>query len=236
MPEFARVEVPEGSPEWLRVLGKLHKTLPQAILVKLERVQNHASWSVFCKAMYAYRKEGGCIDFTREGSGVQELWHVTSATDIICKSPIGFDVAFAEKNTRIQKIKDMFGVGGHVYGYGNYFALCALYSYFWATRYWFKNRDRTQHQVILARVLTGKSKDYGREWNNQLRSAPAGYDSVSGTESDQQVAPVKVPAGLGDTMAQELLKRGGLYGRQFVVFKNSQVVTLTLTLTNVLIP
>ena len=44
MPEFARVEVPEGSPEWLRVLGKLHKTLPRAILVKLERVQNHASW------------------------------------------------------------------------------------------------------------------------------------------------------------------------------------------------
>ena len=36
----------------------------------------------------------------------------------------------------MQKLKDIFGVGGHVYGYGAYFAAYALYSHWWNTRVW----------------------------------------------------------------------------------------------------
>ena len=33
-------------------------------------------------------------------------------------------------------MKDLIGVGGHVYGYGAYFAAHALYSHWWNTRVW----------------------------------------------------------------------------------------------------
>ena len=62
--------------------------------------------------------------------------------------------------------------------------------------------------------------------------APEGFDSVSGTESDQQVPPVKLSAGNGDRMAQALLEKGDVYGKQFVVFESNHaypmyVVTYT---------
>ena len=66
----------------------------------------------------------------------------------------------------------------------------------------------------------------------QLQMAPEGFDSVSGTESDQQVPPVKLSAGNGDRMAQALLEKGDVYGKQFVVFESNHaypmyVVTYT---------
>ena len=123
-----------------------------------------------------------------------------------------------------------------MYEYGNYFAEHALYSHWWYTRYWNPDPERTEHQLILARVLTGKVKDYGRKWKSEnthkLKKAPSGFDSVSGTESDQQVPPVQVLAGR-DTMAKELVDNGHRYGRQYVVFDNKQsypayVVTYTV--------
>ena len=36
----------------------------------------------------------------------------------------------------MQKVKDVLGFGGHVYGYGAYFAAHALYSHWWNTRVW----------------------------------------------------------------------------------------------------
>ena len=66
------------------------------------------------------------------GAWTRASWHVTSATDIICGSNIGFDVKFARQNLLDpsigQRMKDAIGVGGHVYGHGNYFAEHALYS------------------------------------------------------------------------------------------------------------
>ena len=37
----------------------------------------------------------------------------------------------------MQKLKDVFGIGGHVYGYGSYFAAEAVYSHWW-NKYWHK--------------------------------------------------------------------------------------------------
>ena len=62
--------------------------------------------------------------------------------------------------------------------------------------------------------------------------APTGFHSVCGTESNQQVALVKLFARSGDRMAKTLLEKGDVYGRQFVVFESYQaypmyVVTYT---------
>ena len=52
--------------------------------------------------------------------------------------------------------------------------------------------------------------------------APEGFDSVCGTESDQQVPPVKYFAARGDRMAQALLDKGDVYGKQFVTFESNR--------------
>ena len=51
---------------------------------------------------------------------------------VLCR----FDISRAYKPTVMQKMKDVFGIGGHVYGYGAYFAPHALYSHWWNTRVW----------------------------------------------------------------------------------------------------
>ena len=56
----------------------------------------------------------------------------------------------------------------------------------------------------------------------QLQWAPEGYHSVCGTESDQQVPIVKFHAAKGDRMAQALLDKGDVYGKQFVTFESNQ--------------
>ena len=63
--------------------------------------------------------------------------------------------------------------------------------------------------------------------------APEGFHSVSGTELNMKLAPVQVAATVeGDRMAKTLLKKGDVYGRQFVVYQALQaypayVVTYT---------
>ena len=51
-----------------------------------------------------------------------------------------FDVRRAYKTGIMQKLKDVFGVGGHVYGYGAYFAAEAFYSHWWSTRIWHRGK------------------------------------------------------------------------------------------------
>ena len=91
-----------------------------------------------------------------------------------------------------QAVKDTLGVGGHVYGHGAYFAEAALYSHFWFGRkHPHVNADGiTEYTLILAHVLTGRSKDFGPSWAPDLSLEPTGYHSVCGTEADQQVPPV----------------------------------------------
>ena len=62
--------------------------------------------------------------------------------------------------------------------------------------------------------------------------APDGFDSVSGTEANQQVLRVTFPAWRGDQMAKMLLAKGDVFGKQYVVYDSCQaypayVVTYT---------
>ena len=81
-----------------------------------------------------------------------------------------FDIRRAYKPSVMQKLKDVLGFGGHVYGYGAYFAAEALYSHWWSTRVWNpKSAAKSEHQLILAHVFTGNCKDYGGKWANTLQ-------------------------------------------------------------------
>ena len=87
---------------------------------------------------------------------------------------------------------DSVGAGGHVYGRGAYFAEYAIYSHWWFCR----NQPEVdaegvqQYAVILAQVFTGRSKDFGSSWAQELCVEPPGYHSVRGTESNQKLPPV----------------------------------------------
>lgn len=84
---------------------------------------------------------------------------------------------------------DSVGAGGHVYGRGAYFADYAIYSHWWFCR----NQPEVdaegvqQYAVILAQVFTGRSKDFGSSWAEELCVEPPGYQSVRGTESNQKL-------------------------------------------------
>ena len=78
------------SAEWRRVQQNLSRSLLGAELTRLERVQNPHTWERFYRECVGHHEEIDChMDFTRAGSAVQELWHASGATDILCKSKIG---------------------------------------------------------------------------------------------------------------------------------------------------
>jgi hypothetical protein len=83
------------------------------------------------------------------------------------------------------------------------------------------NSRTDRFQLLVVYVLTGHSKDYGPKKAAELKHAPPGYDSVSGTEMHQRVFPVE-KAAKTDRMAARLLGSGHIYGRQFAVFRNDR--------------
>ena len=56
-----------------------------------------------------------------------------------------------------------------------------------------------------------------------MQVAPPDFDSVCGTESDQKVPLVQIPAARGDKMAKRLLTKGDVYGKQFVIYDSCHV-------------
>ena len=86
---YARADVPKGSPEWQRVQKKLSSSLPGAELTGLERVKNPHTWQRFQLCVTDHEESRYHMDFTRPGSAVKELWHVSTATDSLCESKIG---------------------------------------------------------------------------------------------------------------------------------------------------
>ena len=66
-----------------------------------------------------------------------------------CRVCNRFDPQRAIKPGFRQKVKDLFRVGGHVYGYGSYFAKYALYSHWWYTRVWADKRTSPRSRSAL---------------------------------------------------------------------------------------
>ena len=152
------VPIRNGSSEWVRMETKLQESLPEAKLSHLERVQNPDLWRSYEHARSQLWADGADVRVLgKPGSAVRELWHASSAGGIkgICLGNDGFDIRRAYKlNTVGNAALETIGAGGHVYGFGAYFARYAIYSHWWSTRVWFP-KEKKPHKLILARVLTG---------------------------------------------------------------------------------
>ena len=86
-----------------------------------------------------------------------------------------FDIRRAYRPSVFQKLKDVFGVGGHVYGYGAYFAAEALYSHWWNTRIWNSKKAAKSVAVVLLHipiVHSVSSVCWGQHRTNSLRISP----------------------------------------------------------------
>ena len=124
--------VTEKSSEWNRIQSHVHKTLPSAQILKLERIQNQRLWD-----KYTLSKKQ-MIEKTKGDTNEKELFHGTRGTPPkkIFKSEHGFDLRFSSQG---------------MWGEGTYFAVNAQYS----DRYAYSLGD--SKQMILAKVLTGET-------------------------------------------------------------------------------
>ena len=124
--------VSSGSKEWNAISSRVHKTLPSAQVVSVERIQNQWLWEKyhFSKQRMSEKYEGIVNE--------KDLFHGTSSTppEKIFKSEQGFDFRFCYRG---------------MWGTGTYFAVSASYS----NNYAYTTGARKQ--MILAKVLTGET-------------------------------------------------------------------------------
>lgn len=156
------VPVEKESSEWKHVHSLMEKTIPSVQLVKLERVQNVDLWRRF----HFFRSR---MEANKEELNEKDLFHGTRTvvpTEII-NDKRGFDFRCARDG---------------MWGAGIYFAVKASYS---DKNYAYKVPGESCKQLLLARVLTGKSKDLAPD--RTLRKPPAEYDTVTGTTNGSRV-------------------------------------------------
>ena len=92
---------------------------------------------------------------------------------VLCR----FDIRRAYRPTFLQKMKDIFGVGGHVYGYGAYFAAHALYSHWWNTRVWApQSAAKSVYTVVVLKIVVHSVFSAGVEDDIELISCPSCTD------------------------------------------------------------
>ena len=124
--------VRSGSKEWNDINSRIHKTLPSAQVVHVERIQNQWLWEKynFSKQRMSEKYEGIINE--------KDLFHGTRSTppEKIFKSEQGFDFRFCFRG---------------MWGTGTYFAVNASYSNDYAYT------TVTGKQMILAKVLIGET-------------------------------------------------------------------------------
>ena len=157
------VPVVDGSREWVEVQALIHKTLPHARLVQLERVQNAELWERFD---YARTR----MEVNKKELNEKYLFHGTRGRDpaVIINDEKGFDFRYAQE--------------GSLWGTGVYFAVNASYS----DRYAYRKPVGILKQLLLAQVLTGKSIHYSVS-DRTLKKPPDGFDTVNGTSNNSRV-------------------------------------------------
>ena len=161
------VPVVNESREWVEVRALVHKTLPHARLVKLERVQNDELWKRFYHARTT-------MEESKKEINEKYLFHGTGGQDpaVIINDEKGFDFRYAQE--------------GSLWGTGVYFAVDASYSD--RPRYVYTKPGGTLKQLLLAQVLTGKS--YTSVYNRTLKMPPSGFDTVNGISNNSRVYTV----------------------------------------------
>ena len=125
--------VSPGSDEWKNVIGHMHKTLPNAKVRMLQRIQNRWLWEKYFSAKARMEEAKGKIN-------EKNLFHGTRgvAPDKIHRSEHGFDFRFSRQG---------------MWGTGTYFAVNASYS----DAYAYPTGKDKEKQILFAKVLTGET-------------------------------------------------------------------------------
>jgi RNA recognition motif-containing protein len=161
--------VKPNSEEWKTEVGKIHKTLRGATVVKLERVQNKWLWE-----RYSFSKRR-MLKTNRGLVNEKHLFHGTRKTEPekVFRSEKGVDFRFSREG---------------LWGTGSYFAVNALYSDAFA---YVTPGGINEKQMFVCKVLTGDSYNAETNTDKSLRQPPLKpaqrtssfeerYDSVKG--------------------------------------------------------
>ena len=179
-------EVSATSEEFKKCEGKLHSSLPQAKILKIERIQNPWLWTKYHHHRELIKKKNGGV--VRE----KELFHGTRQTDpsMIYQGEEGFDMRFSEQG---------------LWGRGNYFAVNASYSDKYSfhptplnsLHQLFHLQNRGPRQLFLARVTIGDTHECSQDRSLRMppqRPAKSGgligierFDSVTGHTKGSKV-------------------------------------------------
>ena len=166
-------EVTPSSNEFTKIWSLMQRTLPNARITKLERIQNEWLWTRYSQHRELIKKKNQGI------AHELDLFHGTRSNppDRIYTGEEGFDMRFSAQG---------------MWGMGNYFAVNASYSHIYA-----HPMASGYRQMFLVKVVVGASYDCPS--NSSLRMPPEKqskttsmfgverYDSVSGTTGGSKV-------------------------------------------------
>jgi len=173
--KFTIVDVSDSSTEWKEVLSMMKKTIPNAVLIKLERIQSCDLWE-------KYKLEGNQMGHrNRDEINEKYLFHGTSLVDPhkIAASEHGIDFRYSNSSKKAL-----------MWGQGSYFAENFSYSNMYA----YKIPGDCTKKVMLVSVLTGYSISFGNTKCTDLTKPPPYksdtsrlYDTVNGETGGSQV-------------------------------------------------
>ena len=169
-PQSEKIElktVQKSSNEWVKIEKAIKKTMLDAEILKIERIQNEYLYTKydFCKKRM-HDKNKGMVNEKRLFHGSRSI-----PPHEIYRSEHGFDFRFG---------------GQGLWGKGAYFAVNASYS---GNSYAFHSPHG--RQIFMAFVLTGESKAMSRDSSMikppSKEDGSGDYDSVNGTTGSSQV-------------------------------------------------
>ena len=172
--DFELFGVHRRSREWQFVNELMKQSLTNFNIIELERIQNRQLWE-------SYALENKHMS-QRNNKAVNEkyLFHGTREVDpkLIIKSVKGIDFRYSRRDYKL------------LWGTGAYFAVKAQYS----DRYCYFDSSSGIRQLLLVKVLTGRSYNYGTTTDPSLTKPPPLpenrlmlYDTVKGFTKDSYV-------------------------------------------------
>ena len=163
------LDVQKGSAEWANVETLMKQTIPNVAIVYLDRIQNMKMWDKYAlEKKHMSERNGGDANVNE-----MRLFHGTRDTDplTIIQAVRGIDFRYSRRDYQL------------LWGTGAYFAVNASYS----NNYCYVDQKYRVKQLLLVKVLTGKSCSYGKKNDPDLTKPPALsqgnpllYDTVNG--------------------------------------------------------
>ena len=144
--------VNDGNSEWTGIAALIKQTIPRVAIFAIQRIQNIKLWDKYALEMKHMSE--------RNSGQVNEkfLFHGTRGTDphTVIESVKGIDFRYSRRDYQL------------LWGTGAYFAVNASYS----DNYCYVNQTLQMKQLLLVRVLTGKSCGYGYRNDPDLTKPP----------------------------------------------------------------